>query len=272
MVALGGVAYSSIPDASGVIHGCYTTQGSRTLRVIDSAESCLGSETALNWSQQGPAGPTGPAGAQGPQGAQGPPGQPPAFTKSVAKVTVAADVGFAEVARLNVPAGRYVVIAKALALASGSQSFGLTIGGCWLRVGAAGLDGKLVVEQASDFSSASLVTGGGVSFSGATLTTMVANEFAPRGTLAKPGAISLRCSPGVVPSPAVDFRHIRIAAIRVAELPDLTFVRAAVPKATKRKVQAVRKKGERARRARAARSAPARARPGASGTARPPRR
>jgi hypothetical protein len=243
MVALGGVAYSSIPDASGVIHGCYTTQGSRTLRVIDSAESCLGSETALNWSQQGPAGPTGPAGAQGPQGAQGPPGQPPAFTKSVAKVTVAADVGFAEVARLDVPAGRYVVIAKALALASGSQSFGLTIGGCWLRVGAAGLDGKLVVEQASDFSSASLVTGGGVSFSGATLTTMVANEFAPRGTLAKPGAISLRCSPGVVPSPAVDFRHIRIAAVRVAELPDLTFVRAAVPKATKRKVHAVRKKG-----------------------------
>jgi hypothetical protein len=156
VVALGGVAYSSIPDPMGVIHGCYENSG-RTLRVIDTGagQSCGAAETALNWSQRGPAGPTS---AQGPQGAQGPPGQPPAFTKSVAKVTVQADVGFAEVARLDVPAGRYVVFAKALALASGSQSFGLTIGGCWLRVGAAGLNGKLVVEQASDFSSASLVT------------------------------------------------------------------------------------------------------------------
>ena len=72
-VALGGVAYSSIPDPMGVIHGCYPNAGGRTLRVIDSAESCLASETALNWSQQGPAGPAGPTGAQGAQGPQGPP-------------------------------------------------------------------------------------------------------------------------------------------------------------------------------------------------------
>ena len=71
---------------------------------------------------------------------------------------------------------------------------------------------------------------------------MVANDFAPRGALPRPGAISLRCSPGVVPSPAVDFRHIRIAAIRVAELPELALSRALAPKAAKRKVKAVRKK------------------------------
>ena len=35
IVALGGVAYSAIPDPMGVIHGCYTNSG-RTLRVIDS--------------------------------------------------------------------------------------------------------------------------------------------------------------------------------------------------------------------------------------------
>jgi hypothetical protein len=238
VAALGGVAYSAIPDAGGVIHGCYAnTRGA--VRVIDSAASCDPGETALNWSQQGPAGPTG---ATGPQGPEGPPGQPPAFTKSVAKVSVDDNIGFVEVARLDVPAGRYVIIAKTVALAPGSKSFGLTIGGCWLRVGVAGTNGQLAVEQASDFSSASLVTGAGVGFSGATLATIVANEFAPRGTLARPGAISLRCSPGVVPSPAVEFRHIRIAAIRVAELPELALTRVQAPKATKRKVQAVRRK------------------------------
>jgi hypothetical protein len=238
VVAMGGVAYSAIPDAGGVIHGCYA---GRALRVIDSAATCDPGETALNWSQQGPAGAQGPAGPAGPQG---PPGQPPAYTKSVAKVTVPnANTGFVEVARLNVPAGRYVVIAKALALASGSKSFGVTAGGCWLRVGAAGLNGQLVVEQASDFSSANLVTGNGVGLATATLVTTLANEFAPRGALVNPGAISLRCSPGVIPSQPVDFRDIRITAIRVAELPQLLAVKVQPVAHVSRKAKAVRKKG-----------------------------
>jgi hypothetical protein len=235
VVALGGVAYSAIPDASGVIHGCYQA---RTLRVIDSAANCDPGETALNWNQQGAPGPQGPAGPQGP------PGQPPAYTKSVAKVTVPdGNTGFVEIARLDVPAGRYVVIAKALALAPGSKSFGVTAGGCWLRVGAAGLNGQLVVEQASDFASANLVTGNGVGIATATLVTTVAHEFDPRGALVNPGAISLRCSPGVVPSQAVDFRDIRITAIRVAELPQLLAVKVQPVAHVKRKVKAVRKKG-----------------------------
>jgi hypothetical protein len=238
VAALGGVAYSAIPDPMGVIHGCYTNQG-RTLRVIDSAESCLGSETALNWSQQGPA---GPAGAQGPEGPQGPPGQPPAFTKSVVKVTVPDNVGFVELARLNVPAGRYVVIAKAVALVAGSKILGVTAAGCWLRVGAAGLNGQLTAEQASDLASANLVTGNGFGVATATLVTTVANEFAPRGTLAKPGAISLRCQPGVIPSNDITFVQIRISAIRVAELPELLTVKVIPPKPAKRKVTAVRKR------------------------------
>lgn len=237
VAALGGVAYSAIPDPMGVIHGCYTNQG-RTLRVIDSAESCLGSETALNWSQQGPA---GPAGAQGPEGPQGPPGQPPAFTKSVIKATVPDNVGFVEVARLNVPAGRYVVIAKAVALVAGSKTLGVTAAGCLLRVGAAGLNGQLAAEQASDLASATLVTGNGVGAATATLVTTVANEFAPRGTLAKPGAISLRCQPGVIPSNDVTFAQIRLTAIRVAELPELLTVKVIPPKPM-RKAKAVIKR------------------------------
>lgn len=238
-VALGGVAYSAIPDPMGVIHGCYMNGMSRTLRVIDSTESCMGSETALNWSVQGPPGPagaTGPAGAQGPEG---PPGQPPAFTKSVAKVSVPDNVGFVEVARLNVPAGRYVVIAKTQAFVTGSTSLGVTAAGCLLKVGIAGLNGKLAVEQASDLATANLVTGNGVGVATATLVTTVANDFAPRGTLAKPGAISLRCSPGVIPSNDISFSHIQIAAIRVAELPELRTFKVVPPKP---KIKAVAKK------------------------------
>jgi hypothetical protein len=47
----GGIAYASIPDASGVIHGC-RNNGSGLLRVIDSAgQSCTQAETPLNWVQ-----------------------------------------------------------------------------------------------------------------------------------------------------------------------------------------------------------------------------
>src|SRR5690349_17871113 len=69
LVLAGGVAYASIPDADGVIHGCYKTQNGQ-LRVIDSG-GCLPSEAALDWNQTGP---TGPQGAQGLTGPAGPPG------------------------------------------------------------------------------------------------------------------------------------------------------------------------------------------------------
>ena len=77
-IAVGGIAYASIPDSNGVIHGCYKTVGG-SLRVIDNdaGATCNGAETPLNWSQTGPQGPQGeqgPTGEQGPQGEQGPPG------------------------------------------------------------------------------------------------------------------------------------------------------------------------------------------------------
>ena len=64
-------AFASIPDASGVIHGCYnTTNGSQ--RIIDTAvASCKIGETAIQWNQTGPQGPQGPTGPQGPPGPTG---------------------------------------------------------------------------------------------------------------------------------------------------------------------------------------------------------
>jgi hypothetical protein len=74
LLVAGGVAYATIPDDHGVIHGCYTRSGG-SLRVIDAGvTNCSAKETALNWSVTGPPGPAGPAGATGPQGVPGPQG------------------------------------------------------------------------------------------------------------------------------------------------------------------------------------------------------
>ena len=86
------VAYATIPDAAGVIHGCYRASlddQKGQLRIVDDPTSCRSNETEIQWNQQGVAGapgtngidgttgppgdtgPTGPAGATGAQGPQG---------------------------------------------------------------------------------------------------------------------------------------------------------------------------------------------------------
>jgi len=79
-VALGvGVASASVPDGTGVIHGCYSPNGAKAtngaqLNILDSASApCNGSQKEITWNQ---AGPQGAAGPQGPAGAQGSPGSP----------------------------------------------------------------------------------------------------------------------------------------------------------------------------------------------------
>lgn len=61
-VVAGAVAYASIPDAAGVIHGC-VRPGIGFVRLVDGA--CLAGETPIAWNQQGPAGPAGPPGPPG---------------------------------------------------------------------------------------------------------------------------------------------------------------------------------------------------------------
>jgi hypothetical protein len=76
LLAIGGIAWASIPGPDGVIHGCYKTSNPAqgALIAIDSAASCPSGYTALNWSQTGPQGPAGPTGAAGPAGPAGPAG------------------------------------------------------------------------------------------------------------------------------------------------------------------------------------------------------
>ncbi|HST25106.1 MAG TPA: hypothetical protein VLJ76_03865 [Gaiellaceae bacterium] len=70
---------ASIPDATGVIHGCYNASlahGNPTgaVRVVDTSKPggvCASWEAPLSWSQVGPTGLRGPTGAKGTTGAKG---------------------------------------------------------------------------------------------------------------------------------------------------------------------------------------------------------
>jgi type VI secretion system secreted protein Hcp len=76
VLAVGGVAVASIPDANNVINGCYSN-GAGTLRVIDtSSMACTSKETAISWNQQGVPGTPGIPGTPGAPGPAGPKGDP----------------------------------------------------------------------------------------------------------------------------------------------------------------------------------------------------
>jgi hypothetical protein len=63
-LAVGGIAYASIPDGGGVFHACYKKSGGQ-LRLVESPKDCGPSETPAQWNQTGQAGQTGPTGPSG---------------------------------------------------------------------------------------------------------------------------------------------------------------------------------------------------------------
>jgi hypothetical protein len=79
------VSWASVPDAHGIIHGCYK-KSTGALRVLDTATTnkCPAGSVAVNWNRtgargltgaRGPTGAPGPTGSAGPKGATGPTGQ-----------------------------------------------------------------------------------------------------------------------------------------------------------------------------------------------------
>jgi hypothetical protein len=64
---------AGIPDAKGVVHGCYFLHGRNAglLRVLPASDSCPSGQAPISWSQTGPPGPTGTQGPSGPQGTAG---------------------------------------------------------------------------------------------------------------------------------------------------------------------------------------------------------
>jgi hypothetical protein len=50
VIGLGGVAFATIPDSNGTIHGCFNKQNGN-LRVVETQNDCRRNENALDWSQ-----------------------------------------------------------------------------------------------------------------------------------------------------------------------------------------------------------------------------
>jgi hypothetical protein len=113
-LSVGGIAYASIPDSSGVVHTCYS-QAQGTWRPIDyPTQKCKSGETQLDLNQTGPKGPPGPKGDTGQAGPTGPAG--PA---SGGHLYVNANDGTkldglneTTVATLNLPQGSYLLVGK----------------------------------------------------------------------------------------------------------------------------------------------------------------
>jgi hypothetical protein len=124
MLAVGGVAYATIPDTGGAIHACFnpgaaSKSNGTELKIIDRAvTSCGKGQEELVWSQSGPAGPKGDKGDPGEQGDPGEPGLPGTggVLRSVINTFPDVDPVYVQsgpelVASLDVPAGTYLVLA-----------------------------------------------------------------------------------------------------------------------------------------------------------------
>jgi hypothetical protein len=177
LLVAGGIAYATIPDASGVIHGCYKiNQG--TLRIIDTgtAQTCSSSETPLNWSQTGPQGPTGPSDVYSVDGYD-------AGFKNLAPANAWVDL-----ATTSLPAGSYSVQAEAEANSTLSIS---TDYFC-----------DLADSSSNEYQMTRATSSGD----------WVTIPVQAVVTLASPDAISLRCSASVLGSEAFNWQ---LAAIKV---------------------------------------------------------
>jgi hypothetical protein len=126
-VAVLGTTTAFANHDANVIHACQRTQ-TGAVRLVASPSDCQSSETAVDWNKQGPAGPMGPmgpAGLKGDPGATGPAG-PAGAGAAAYSVRVPGPVNvwwycqggtpcddYSSVAWLDLPAGKYVVSAKA---------------------------------------------------------------------------------------------------------------------------------------------------------------
>lgn len=229
LAAVGGVAYSSIPDPQGVIHGCYDNT-SGAVRVIDTAGSdvCRGGETALDWNQQGQPGPTGHTGLPGP------PGVALTYGKAASGPVGLPDAGQVKtIATLMVPGGSYAVFAKAMGgltvptfscapgtdviycnMLHNERRLASTTFGCLIQAGAS-----------SDLGRANLIAGANSLSASETVGAELVNTF-PDGL----HAIRLRCLQYAGGKWPVSISNARLIAMRVDRAGQLDLFKALLPK------------------------------------------
>jgi hypothetical protein len=161
---------AGIPADDGLIYGCYSNATGQ-LRLIDPAEECRESETLVYWNQIGQTGPEGPAGPEGPTGPTGPSGSSGdvySIDRSLGEFSHTLFTGWSTIARFDLQAGRYAVIANVRL--DNQTSFG-TDASCGVLVGSRAFDATDTV------------------WGGAT-TSQSMSGVAP---LSGPGSVELRC-------------------------------------------------------------------------------
>lgn len=126
VLTLSGAAYASIPDAGGVIHGCYLPSSGNLSLATSVPATCRTGFTAISWNQTGPQGlqgvqgipgtngtngvdgATGPAGLDGAQGPTGPAG--PAGVTGYQVVTAeTTGLNPGDTATVSCPAGKHAL-------------------------------------------------------------------------------------------------------------------------------------------------------------------
>ena len=221
--AAGGVAYSSIPDPQGVIHGCYNNARG-AVRVIDTGGSgvCEAGETALDWNQRGQPGPAGPPGAALTYGksASGPVALPsPGQVKTIATVSV--------------PAGAYAIFAKiegSLTVPSFACAPGTDVIYCNLlhnerRLASTAFGCIVKAGAESDLARANLIAGANALFAVDTVGAELLHTF--EGPL---NTISLRCLQYGGGKWPVRVANARLIAMRIDRAGPLNLFRAISPK------------------------------------------
>lgn len=133
VAAAGGIAYATIPDSGGIIHACYSPNGSEgtngtPLNIVDSpGATCSKGQREITWGQTGPQGlkgDKGDTGATGATGATGPAGPSAAYTNYGVGLVSIAEGTVQTVASLTLPAGNYTLAATAHVNRDGDTRFG----------------------------------------------------------------------------------------------------------------------------------------------------
>jgi hypothetical protein len=186
-----GVAAASIPDSDGIVHGCRNNR-TGVLRVVDSAsQQCTSKESPLNWNQTGPVGPAGPSDGY--------------FTRVGTVRQSFSTTDYSTVGSLNLPAGSYVVWAKARV--SGPTLRNMD---CELHDGTTQIDRVVVVAPSGTIDTE-------VEPSGEVIALNVGT------TLNASGAVGMRCRDnrnGDIADGEGYVFHITMSAIRVGTLHD----------------------------------------------------
>jgi hypothetical protein len=242
-VALGGVTYAAIPGPDGTVHTCYNSARG-TWHPIDSDATCdtKNGETALDFSQTGPAGPPGPPGPTKllnfassapivvPRGSAGPIGSfdlpegnwAITFNGGVRiPGSAAVSLNFTRTAKLRSAAAVDFFRARAfswganvscsMALGDGSVRTSSTVGTSYLI----GLLLPAVQKQAGG-------GGGAGKTQNANLNLQLVQKVAPGGTHGVVSCVQGKARPGFA-SPAAQVHDISIQAVQVGDVNNLNF-------------------------------------------------